>query len=407
MAITVQAQEADPPPPQIITIDDAVRYALARDPIFLRDSALIASRSASVRSAFGAFLPSISVRGNYVKYLNDVGTVTGGLELSSSRPSTELSGGASAGIEIFDGFSRSANYNAAGYDRDAAALSLVAHQAEVAFQVRSAFIDLMKAESSIEIRRSELTTLNTQRERLAGRVEAGVALALDLDAVDAEIAMARYNLLAAENAARVMTTTLAAILNYDPERRIDVSPAGIPVDLDTAAISELTSSLGSGSLSDLELIGRRSDIAAARANILAAEQRVTVARAGRYPTIGASVGVNHYRSGPISQTTGTLGIDLQYVLFDQFRTDEAVAAAEASVLNARLDLRQLELDIRQTLISARSRLEGASALLRAAHASVDAARRTRESALQRYEAGVGNYNDVLTATSRYVEARIN
>ena len=406
-AVTTRGQIPDSSPPQIITIEDAVQYALARDPVFLRDSAQLASRSASVRAAFGTFLPSIALRGNYVKYLNDVGTVTGGLELASSRPSTELSGGASASLELFDGFSRSANYNAAGHERDAAALTMLAHQAEVAYQVRRAFIDLMKSETSAEVRQSELATLLSQRERLAGRVESGVALRLDLEAIDAEIAMARYNLLVAENSSNVLVTTLAATLNFDPSRRIDVSPDGLPVDLDSGAVAGLIAELASGELSDLELIGRRSDIAARRSALLAAEERVTVARSGRFPTVGASIGVNHYRSGPIAQTTGTLGIDLQYVLFDQFRTDEAVAISEAALLNARLDLRQLELDIRQSLIAARSRLDGATALLHAARVSVDAARRSRESALQRHEAGVGDFNDVLIATGRYVEARIN
>lgn len=397
---------APPPAPQIVTIDEAVAWALARHPQFSRDSAEIEVGNTSVRAAFGSFLPAISLRGGYLKYLNDVGTVTGGIELEARRPSTELSGGAAASLELFDGFARSAAYNAAGHERDAAALLRVAHQVEIAWEVRRAFLELLRAEAAIEVTRAGLATLRTERERLADRIAAGVALRSETDLFDAEIAMAEYELLLAENSRESLLNRLITAMNFDPARRIEVSSAGVPIDLPPAQIERSLAALGDEQEVAEELLDRRSDIAALRSALLAAEQRVTVAEAGYYPSIGASLGVNHYRSGPINQTTGTLGINLQYTIFDQFRTDELVARAEAGLLNARLDLRQRELDVRSELSAARSRLEGATRLLAASRVAAEAARTSRQTALTLYEEGIGPYGEVLRATERFVEARI-
>lgn len=391
----------------LFSIEDAVETALQRNLLFRQDSVNLSTADASVRARFGSFLPTISLRANYSKLLNDVSSVADGVQLSASRPSTDLTGGATASIQIFDGFARSASFNAAKRARESVGLQSLANQVQIALEAREAFLDVLKGRAQEELRRSELENLKTRRDQLSDRVVAGVALRVDLDAMDSEIATAEYGLLNSETSTDVRFTRLSSVLNLSPDRKIDVVAGSIDVRLDSAKIKATLERLGDPDLFRENMLSSSFVIAQKRTELLEREQRVIVARAGYYPSVGATLGVNHYRSGPITQTSGTLGIGVQYELFDGFRTDEQVQIAESGVMSARIDLRRSELAAESNLIRIRRSLEGAAKLVDAANRGVAAARISRESALARYEAGVGTYESVLASTSRFVAARVN
>ncbi len=404
---SVEAQPEESPVPVIYSIEEAVQTALRRNLLFQQDSVNLESADASVRARFGAFLPSVSLRANYSKFLNEVSSVADGVELSSSRPSSDLTGGATASLQIFDGFARSASYNAAKRARESAGYQTLAHQVQVALETREAFLDVLKGRAQEELRRTELESIRTRRDQLIDRVTAGVALRVDLDAMESEIANAEYALLTATTATDVRMTRLTTALNLSPERVIDVVAGSINLRLDSISIVAILERLGEPELFREKMLEKRYDIAQKRTLLLEREQRVNVARAGYYPSVGANLGVSYYRSGPITQTSGSLGIGLQYELFDGFRTDEQVQIAESSEMSARIDLRRTELVAESNLVRIRKSLEGAGKLVDAANRGVNAARISRESALARYDAGVGSYENVLASTTRFVTARIN
>ena len=404
---TLIAQPSDPPLPAVFTMSEAVRTALQRNLAFRLDSINLVAAEATVRSRFGSFLPTISLNGRYSKLLNDVSSVADGVQLSASRPSTDLSGGAVASLQLFDGFGRSAAYNASRIARDGLELQHQANRVAIALEAREAFLDVLRGRSQEEVRRKEMEDIQTRLDRLVDRVEAGVALAADVDAVQAELATSEYGLLSAETATAVRLTRLLTVMNLSAERSVDVVVGSVDIRLDSTTIDERMDRLGDPTLFREKMLAERYDIAVKRSSLLEAEQRVRVARAGYYPSVGATLGVNHYRSGPITQTSGTLGIGLQYELFDGFRTDEQVELANASVLAARVDLRRSELAAERSLITIRASLRNAEKLVAAANRGVEAARISRESAVARYDAGVGTYESLLASTSRFVISRIN
>ncbi len=393
--------------PEVISVEQAVLIALDRNLLFQRDSLNIAVARSSVRAGFGAFLPRVSLRGDYLKFLNRVSSVSNGIEISDSRPSTEVSGGINATLSIFDGFARSSAYNAAQLREESATLAMVEHQTDVALQTRLSFIEVLKARSTQELRNAELENMRTTLQRLSDRVDAGVALPTDLDAVKTQIATAEYSELVASNAISVAMNRLLITLNLSPNRRIDLRASHLNSSLDSMFMAELAARLGEPEEFRKRAFSRRADLSGLRARYLEARELVTTAKAARYPSVGASVGLNHYSSGPATQTTGTLGIGLTYQLFDGFQTDESVQRAESTMLGAQIDLRTAELTVEADLASAMNVLRNQERLVLSADRLVQIAERGRETARSRYDAGVGSYNDLLTATASFVTARLN
>lgn len=395
--------------PKSLTIEQAVELALERSPNITLAVSRVNTASARVNGAFGSFLPQISVQGGYSKQLDaDKSVIVQGISIPSSRPDHTFDATASANLTLFDGFSRSATYSGARSDLDASMQTLERTRQDVAYQVRTAFLNALRSEQIIEIRRNDL---DLARERLAqeqARVEAGAGISTTVYTQEAEVANAELSMEQARTDVIIARNNLSLLLNYDPAAEIQLSSEGLANSIDTSEIAATRAALGSVPDMLSRQTSRRRDVQAARLRVESAASAVSAARGNYYPTIGTSLGWNWQKSDiSSSSTSATFGINFQYQLFDGFRTSEQVQNAEAQRQTAEVELRKLEIEVRSELETALARLDGAERQLRAAAKSVAAARQSRYAADERFKAGVGNFTDFLLANAQYLTAQIN
>ncbi|MBM7404651.1 MULTISPECIES: efflux transporter outer membrane subunit [Sphingomonas] len=265
--------------------------------------------------------------------------------------------------------------------------------------IASAYADLARqaAERAVQLRSLEV---RRQTERLvAQRVTNGLDTRAEVKQAEAAIPTIRAQIAAIDENIGLTRNRLAALLGKGPDRGLSIALPPLPPG---------ARALPAGVTTDL--IGRRPDIAAARARVEARASEIKVARADFYPAINlnALVGFQSLGLGNLfkgGSTYGQVGPAFTLPIFrggqlsGQYRGarasyDEAVASYDGTVANAYRE-------VADAVTSQRALVERLAQTREALAASEEAWSLAR----QRYEGGLSTFLDVLTAEDRVLQNR--
>ncbi|HYD25341.1 MAG TPA: efflux transporter outer membrane subunit [Croceibacterium sp.] len=293
-----------------------------------------------------------------------------------------------------------AAFRAAEADADAARFEMAEVRLGLTTGIASTYAEL----ASLYARRDTLAGSVDLREQtatlVARRVEQGLDTQGELKQATARVSQARADLEATDEALALTRNALAALIGAGPDTALDIERPRLAA-LQTQGLPATAS---------LDLIGRRPDIAAARARVEAADERVSEARAEFYPNVNLSaliglqaVGLGNLFSG--GSQFGSIGPAVSLPIFHggalegQYRGrrgqyDEAVAGYDGRVIAA----------LRETADAVTSQRRLVSRLVesRRALADFEDANRLMRS---RYEHGLASYLDVLSAEEGVLAAR--
>lgn len=283
---------------------------------------------------------------------------------------------------------------AAQFDDQEARLALTTGIAAAYADLAALYAQRDNLQSALDIRTQTLKLVQQ-------RVTAGLDSQAELRQAEARIPQTNADLAATDEAILNEKHALAELVGAGPDRALSIArPAigtlqaqGIPAD------------------ASIDLIGRRPDIAAARARVEAAGERIKQARAAFYPDINLSALVgfqaiglgNLFKSGSEFASAGpavSLPLFEGGALQGQYRGrrgeyDEAVALYNGKVIQA----------LRETAdaVTSEQMLTRRLAQSRSALASYEDALRLAQ---LRYQHGLSTYLDVLTAQESVVGARL-
>jgi len=393
--------------PQTLDIEQAVNIALQRNLSIDLARSQVETAGARLTSGFGAFLPQISVSSGYTRQLGDGTRFYQGTPIPGTAQPDNYNANISASLLLFDGFSRTASYSASQSNVTASLETLTRTREDIAFQTRSAFLNVLRSEQIVEVRKVDLESSREQLTRAQGLVEAGSAQIGTVYSQEAEVANAELSLEQAKTDLIVARNALKAVLNVEPSLDLQVTSEGLASSLDSAAIARTTTELGTTQEMIVRQARQRRDLRAAQLQVDASKSSLTASKSGYYPSVSASIGYGWQASGDLSSSSSQFGLNLQYSPFDGFRTNEQVQVAEAQVTTAEVDLRRKQVQAQSDLLQAIARLEGAERQVRAASKAVAAARQSRFSADERYKVGTGSYTDYLLANGQYLNAQVN
>ena len=284
--------------------------------------------------------------------------------------------------------------DAAHFELDQARLALTTGVASTYAELASLYAQRDSLESALDLR--------TQTARLvAERVASGLDTRAELKQAEARLPQTRADLEATDEAIALSKNALAALVGAGPDRALSI---GRP------AISALQAQ-GAPSDASIDLIGRRPDIAAARARVEAANDRIKEARAAFYPNVNltALIGLqsfglsNLFSSGSqFGSVSPAVSLPLFHggALQGQYRGrrgqyDEAVALYDGTVVEA--------LHETADAVTSQKKLVVRLSESRSALADFEEANRL---ARQRYEHGLSTYLDVLSAEESVLSARL-
>jgi len=408
--------QANTAPPKVLSLEDAVNYALEHYPAIRASLEQASAARAGVALAKTNYLPRADMlwQGNRATRNNIFGLLLPNPVISPisgpvlSSASNDSVWGSAVGLlftwEPIDFGRRGATVNAARAGQDLANSEVSVTRLDVAVAVTNAFFTLAAAQQRVMAAKANLE----RRQVFANSVHVFVTNELrpgaDASRADAELALARTQFIRAEQAQVVSRVALAELLVL-PEDAVEVDPAlilGSPPDSGPA-----TSPLASHPIATAEQ---------ARVEVIQVQEHIL--DRSYYPRLyfqstiyGRGSGAN--TDGTIQTGSNGLGLDRSnwgagltviFPAFDIFsiRDQKQIAAANERAERARYD--QTLDDLTGQLREAQATLEAARRVAENTPVELRAAQDAEMQARARYQAGLANIVEVAEAQGLLVQA---
>lgn len=298
----------------------------------------------------------------------------------------------------------SANARAAGYDAQSAALDRDAAQLSLAGTALNLQAQLIGLGHRLKFAKETLEVQNQLLQLVKARVDAGRGTSVDLAQAEALVANTAASVPALRNAA-CLTRLQLDVLRGQPPADCDKADADPLPPMPQPRVISL------GALPDpAGLLARRPDVRSAEARAQAAAARAHVAWAARWPSLGLTgqIGWSASRAGDLFKSATeihSIGAALNWNVLDfgarRAEADAARAGFEAAVATAE----QAQLTALQDAQGSLSTLRETEQQTVAQALAAEATTRARDLALKRYEAGVTDFYQLLSAEQSRLSAQ--
>jgi outer membrane protein TolC len=380
-----------------VTLQEAIQRAQAVQPAMVQAMGTERTAGASRRSAFGAYLPTVSVSAATSKGNTGRTDNTTGLFIPPVRSYT---GGISANLELFDGFRRIANLRAAGATLDAAGAGVVNQRFQVTLLTKQAFYNALATEELVRVAQSQVRRAQQQLQISVEKLRAGSATRSDSLRSTVDYGNARIALLQAQANLATAQANLGRQIGVDAPVRA-VPDTVLPALPDTGTLRN-------------RALETAPQVLQAEAQASAARAQVWSARSQYWPSLTVSYSDNRqgtqspqfplFNNLPDSYSW-RFGVSWQ--LFNGFvREQNQVSAsvnrdnAEAQAADSR---RQVNAQLTQQLAALTTTFEQISI----ARDNLAAATEDLRVQNERYRVGAATILDLLTSQAALTQAEVN
>jgi len=382
-----------------ISLTEAVSLAQRNSPAAVQARGQLRTTASAVRSAYGAFLPSLSMSMQQRKQGGQRFDPLRGPVTQASSP-WQYSMGFSSGLELFDGGRRFAEIKAAKADVDAAEANEIAQRFNIALSVKREYANVLAARESESAARAQLEQAEAQLRASVARVQAGAATMSDSLRSVIQVGNARLALITAQNNLRVASASLTRFVGTP--FMVTANPADtlerVVTDLDSIALADLAR--------------RGPAVVQAERSLRAASAGEFAAKTAYLPTINLSFNYSGNRQdssyvltfGPYAYGR-SFTVSMNFPLFNNFNREDQVLRARVAEDNAAAQFRDAQLAAQQSIIQQIGVLRTAEERIRIQQASVLAAEEDLRVMQQRYQLGASTLLDLLTSQSQLNQAR--
>lgn len=348
------------------------------------------AQAAEVGVARAPYLPSVSVNGDAARNWND----GQGGETSFTSLSTRVSlsyllydfGGRDAALE-----NARQLFQAASATQDSVVQGLFLSAIQGYYQVHAAQSALA---SAVEAERAAQASLDAA----TARYHTGIATPADRLQAQTARSQAMLNRIRAEGDLKNARGALANLMGLDANREYALQPQP-----ESPAYAQFQANV-----SDLvsEARRRRPDLAAAEAQVRAAQAGINVAEAAGKPSVSLSTNLGYEdKQFGDATTSGAIGVSVTIPLFTGFSSTYKIRSARELAEARKAARDQLNLQIALDVWKAYQNLQTETQSVQTSSDLVASATQNADVALGRYKAGVGNIIDVITAQSSLASAR--
>ncbi|HEX7182919.1 MAG TPA: TolC family protein [Thermoanaerobaculia bacterium] len=301
---------------------------------------------------------------------------------------------------LWDGGATGARVRSAASQLEGAGAALNAAEQALAGCVAAAYLTVLGQQQVLEAHDLRLEALEAELSRVRQRFEVGRAAKVELLRAEAAQASAQAERVRLSVAVDSAERELARLL----EAPVEETRAGrlVPVALadasppDREALEAITA----------EGIAASPAVAQARAQLLAAEAGITLARSALKPELRAIANLNEWSSSRGDFTAEwNAGFQIAVPLFDSGATRRRIARAEAARNAATEQVRLAEVQVREEVDRAVARAEEARARIESLRSAVE--RFTEVARVQKLllDEGAGTQTDYLAAEADLLAAR--
>jgi len=395
---------ASTPEPRPINLAEAVELARRNSLIRVQARGRSRTASAAVRSAYGAYVPTLNITGGGNRQLPE-GQGRTAFDQNGQvvvLPATPWSYNTtiSSSLQLFDGGRRLYELHQAHAEEDASETNENQQQFQAVLDAKQQYFNVLAWREAEAAAVAQLEQAEQQLKTAVLRVRAGSTTRSDSLRSVIQVFDARLTLSEARNNVVVANASLTRAVGSD-----------VPV---TAAAEDSTSLVGI-SVSEAELVklvDRSPSVQLAEAEMDVASVGQKVARTGYIPTVNASY--SYSGSGterPFAFGTedfdynGALRLSFNIPIFDQFAREESVVRANVAKDNAEASLRDARLAAHQSLAQALADYRNAEERVFTQTATLSTADEDYRVQERRYQVGASTLLDLLASQTQVNQAR--
>ncbi len=386
--------------PVRLTLAEAVKRALAENPNVQIANLNIAEGQSNETLARSQLLPQVSFRAGD-------GVIRGNVETSLGRtfpgipqhigPFWVTQAGGVYSAPIFD-LTLFRRYRAAQHFTNAARAQSESVREQYALLVVSQYLGALRSEADVKAAQSRVE-LAQSLLTLAGDLQKnGVGTRIDTLRSDVELQNEKQVLLTAETARQTAINGLSRLLNLGPNQPVELSDQMTFFETPAAGISE---SLQAAYAS-------RPELKQIAAQVKALESEKAAAKAERYPRLVTTGGYREEGLSPASMIPAyQFSAGVEVPLFTGGRIGADIARSDIEIRKVRQSAQDLRNQIALEVKNAIVQLESARNQVNVARQAVSLATEEVQQARDRFQAGVTNNIEVITAQDELARANDN
>ena len=364
------------------------------------------------QQAKGNMIPSLT--GNINHNLNSGRNIDFFTNSYVNQEYTQASYSFNSDVTIFNGFRLWNQLRASQFSYEAGKLEWQQAKDNLTLDIILAYLQILTNRDQLELQRIQTAQIQQQVNRLQIMNEQGAILPSDLTDLQGQLANNKINEINSKNALETAKLSLAQLLNipYDsslqverlPVEQFDMNYASTPDSIYALAVEQLA-------MAKAPTLRR-----------LSAEKNVKAARGNLYPSVGFGAGIStnfsstgrdasNNKIGYYDQLSNNYGTGIGFGIFIPILNNFVF---RNNVKRAKIDLKESELieantQIRLKQIIERDHLNMTASInrYRALVEQVTALTLSFQAAEARFNAGVGNSIDFLTARNNLDRANIN
>ena len=385
-----------------VTLGDAIRLSERVQPLVVRAAGNIETAAAQRRSAWGSYLPTLSVSSSANAFGSEgpsrIDPATGQL-LSGNTSNRSLSTSLSASVDLFTGFRRGAEMSAARAGQAAAEASFVDARFQQALTTTNQFLDALAAQQLVRVRETSVRRAEEQLRTSIAKLQAGSATRSDSLRSRVTLGNAQLDLIRARTDLATAEAGLARLIGETGRvRALDDSAFYRVIETpDTAALRA-------------EAESKSPRIQSAAAATDAARAGLKASRAAYWPSLALSANTawNASRSNDYDLfNQRQLSLGLRWSLFDGFERELAVAERAASLDVADATAADERRAVDAELTARLAELTAARTQIEITLTSVVAAEEDLRVQQERYRLGASTIVDVLTSQEALNQAEVD
>ena len=438
------------PPPSPLTLAEALRLALALQPDLAASAAERQAAQERLRQANARFLPTVTPQFTYFNnytFVNSnrftTGTDGGQVQIPQSATQEARDGDVSLRYQLFDSGRRNLNARQARASLRSSTFGETDTRQLVIASVADSYFVTLQNQALVRVSEARVARAENTLAVIQAQVAAGAAARKDTLQAEADLALARVQLLQARNNADLAQAQLKNAIGVVGGGRLELSDVPAPApDAPTTATLAAETGAGAGesagaaggtggtsaapaaaaaaatapggtaaAAGDSE-INRFIDLAyRARPDVAQAAETIEINRAGvRLARIDAGVLVTSdaalgYQFSPDRGNNREISAQVSYPLFDGGLARAQVRENEAAVRGSEARVESLRQQVAVEVEQAWRDLAQARATLPAAEAAQRAAQVNYEAAIEARREGLGTIVDVITAQTQLAEAQ--
>ena len=385
-----------------ITLAEAIRLAERTQPAMVEAESQVRTAAAQRRNAWGAFLPSLNASSSASDFFSEgaarIDPVTGQLTTGNSS-NRSINTSLSASVDLFTGFRRGAELQAAKAGQTQADASLVDARFQQALTTTNQYFDALSAAQLVGVRQASVRRAEEQLKVSVAKLHAGSATRSDSLRSLVTLGTAQLALIQAGIDLATAEANLARLIGEIGRVRA----------LDDSSFHQIMAAVDTQSLRS-EAEARSPSIQTAVATAAVARANVRAARSAYWPslTLGANTGWNASRANDYAfLNQRQVSLQMSWSVFNRFDRELTIAQREASYDVAEANAADQRRAVQAELTAQLAQLDAARTKIDITATSVAAATEDLRVLQERYRLGVATIVDVLTSQEALNQAEVD